>query len=74
MRFATRSEHADQWGKLLNGGDGLTATTRISRSLAGQLRYHAGRLDGVGPGYCADDGQPVLINEQTSGPSWSRRE
>uniref|UniRef100_UPI002AD51837 hypothetical protein n=1 Tax=Frankia sp. Cas4 TaxID=3073927 RepID=UPI002AD51837 len=52
---------------LLNGGDGLTVTTRISRSLADQLHFQAGKLDGVGPGYYADGDQLTQINEQMSG-------
>jgi hypothetical protein len=64
--FATQGVHADRWGELLNGGDGLTVTTRIPRSLADQLHFHAGKLDGVGPGR-ADCGQLAQINEQMSG-------
>lgn len=65
--FATQGEHADRWGELLNRGDGLTVTTRIPRSLADQLHFHAGKLDGVGPGYYADGDQLAQINEQMSG-------
>lgn len=65
--FATQGEHADRWGELLNRGDGLTVTTRIPRSLADQLHFHAGKLDGVGPGYYSDGGQLAQINEQMSG-------
>ncbi|WP_143060931.1 hypothetical protein [Saccharopolyspora shandongensis] len=65
--FATQGEHADRWGELLNGGDGLTVTTRIPRALADGLHFHAGKLDGVGPGYYADGGQLARINEQMSG-------
>ncbi|MFD8914763.1 RHS repeat domain-containing protein [Streptomyces sp. NPDC059575] len=65
--FATQGEHADRWGELLNRGQGLTVTTWIPKSLADQLHYHAGKLDGVGPGYYAGDGQLAQINEQMSG-------
>ncbi|MGW2509599.1 RHS repeat domain-containing protein [Streptomyces scopuliridis] len=65
--FATQGEHADRWGELLNGGEGLTVTTRIPSSLADQLHFHAGKLDGVGPGYYADGGQLAQINQQMSG-------
>ncbi|MFG2387033.1 RHS repeat domain-containing protein [Streptomyces avermitilis] len=65
--FATQGEHADRWGELLNRGNGLTITTRIPKSLAEQMHFHAGKLDGVGPGYYADGGQLVQINEQMSG-------
>ncbi|MCK9878656.1 hypothetical protein MXD59_23310 [Frankia sp. Ag45/Mut15] len=65
--FATRGEHADRWGELLNGGDGLTVTTRIPRPLDDQLHFHAGKLDGVGPAYYADGDQLAQINEQMSG-------
>lgn len=65
--FATQGEHADRWGELLNMGDGLTVTTRIPRSLADQLHLHAGKLDGVGPGYYADGDQIAQINQHMSG-------
>ncbi|MFB7274109.1 RHS repeat-associated core domain-containing protein, partial [Streptomyces sp. NPDC056244] len=65
--FATEGAHADRWGELLNGGDGLTITTRIPRSLAEQLHFHAGKLDGVGPGYYADGEQLARINEMMDG-------
>ncbi|MEV8547922.1 hypothetical protein, partial [Streptomyces sp. NPDC051572] len=66
------SEHpsppADQ---LISGsrmtGEPHTVTTRIPRSLADQLHFHAGKLDGVGPGHYADGGQLAQINEQMSG-------
>ncbi|WP_338672622.1 RHS repeat-associated core domain-containing protein [Streptomyces sp. SCSIO 30461] len=65
--FATEGGHADRWGELLNRGDGLTVTTRIPKSLADQLHHHAGKLDGVGPGYYADGDQLAQINKQMSG-------
>ena len=65
--FATQGEHADVWGHLLNLGQGLTVTTWIPRWLADQLHYHAGKLDGVGPGYYADCDQLAQINELMSG-------
>jgi hypothetical protein len=65
--FATAGEHADRWGELLNRGQGLTVTTRIPESLAGQLHFHAGKLDGVGPGYYADSEQLAEINKLMSG-------
>jgi hypothetical protein len=64
---ATRGEDADRWGELLNGGDGLTVTTRIPRSLADQLHFHTGKLDGIGPAYYADGDQLAQINKQMSG-------
>lgn len=36
-------------------------------SRADQLHFHAGKLDGVGPGYYADGGQLSRINKQMSG-------
>ncbi|WIX84937.1 RHS repeat-associated core domain-containing protein [Amycolatopsis sp. DG1A-15b] len=65
--FATEGAHADQWGRVLNRGDGLTMTTRIPRSLADQLHYHPDKLDGIGPGYYAQGDQLMLINQQMSG-------
>jgi hypothetical protein len=52
--FATQGDYANRWGEVLNGSDGLTITTRIPRSLADQLHFNAGKLDGTGPGYYAD--------------------
>lgn len=65
--FATTGEHADQWGVLLNRGDGLTVETRIPKSLADQLHYEGGKLDGVGPGYYADGGLLDAINSAMDG-------
>jgi hypothetical protein len=65
--FATEGPHADRWGELLNRGQGLTVTARIPKSLAEQLHYHGGKLDGVGPGYYADGDQLALINEKMTG-------
>jgi hypothetical protein len=65
--FATRGEHADQWGAKLNGGHGLTVETRIPKSLADQLHYEGGKLDGIGPGWYANSQQLELINELMEG-------
>ncbi|MFJ6460024.1 RHS repeat domain-containing protein [Streptomyces sp. NPDC091387] len=65
--FATQGAHADRWGELLNGGDGLTVTTGLPRSLADKLHFHAGKLDGVGPGYYADGDQLAQINKMMDG-------
>jgi hypothetical protein len=60
--FATNGEHAEQWGTKLNGGQGLTVETRIPRSVADQLHFEGGKLDGIGPGWYADGGGLDLIN------------
>ena len=60
--FATTGEHAEQWGELLNGGDGVTVETRIPDSLADQLFLRAGKLDGVGPAIYANGEQLEQIN------------
>jgi hypothetical protein len=65
--FATQSEHADQWGQLLNRGDGVTVETRVPSSVAGQLYSDAGKLDGIGPAYYANSGQLELINQSMDG-------
>jgi RHS repeat-associated protein len=65
--FATQGAHAEQWGQLLNGGDGITVETRIPSSVAEQLYLHAGKLDGIGPAYYADADQLNLINEPMDG-------
>ncbi|RKS76907.1 RHS repeat-associated protein [Actinomadura pelletieri DSM 43383] len=65
--FATQGEHAEEWGKVLNKGQGLTVTTRIPRSLAEKLHYHPGKLDNIGPAYYADADQLIQINERMTG-------
>jgi hypothetical protein len=65
--FATQGAHAEQWGQLLNGGEGITVETRIPASVADQLYLHAGKLDGIGPAYYADANQLDLINETMHG-------
>ncbi|MBA3294393.1 MAG: hypothetical protein H0T40_11865, partial [Geodermatophilaceae bacterium] len=65
--FATTGEHAEQWGDLLNKGQGVTVETRIPRSVADRLHYEPGKLDGIGPGYYADEGQLDLINKEMDG-------
>lgn len=65
--FATREGHADQWGENLNGGQGLTVTTRVPRSTVDQLHHHPGKLDGIGPGYYADADGLDLINRTCDG-------
>jgi RHS repeat-associated protein len=65
--FATQGEHAEQWGQLLNKGEGVTVTTRIPKSLAEQLHFEPGKLDGVGPGYYANGDQLAQINKQMTG-------
>lgn len=65
--FATQGAHAEQWGQLLNGGEGITVETRIPASVADQLYLHAGKLDGIGPAYYADADQLDLINAAMDG-------
>jgi hypothetical protein len=65
--FATQGAHADQWGQMLNGGQGLTVETNISKVVADQLFSHAGKLDGIGPAYYANEGQLNLINQSMDG-------
>lgn len=65
--FATSGADAEKWGGLLNGGDSLVVTTRIPKSLADQLHYHEGKLDGVGPGYYANADKLKRINQQMTG-------
>lgn len=60
--FATQGEHADQWGQVLNQGRGLTVETRIPSALGDQLHFHPGKLDGIGPGLYANEGQLGKIN------------
>jgi Colicin E5 ribonuclease domain len=42
--FATQGEHAEQWGQLLNNGEGVTVETRIPQSVADQLYFESGSL------------------------------
>jgi len=65
--FATEGAHADRWGEVLNRGEGLTVTTNIPRALADRLHYHPGKLDGIGPGYYADEQQLRQINKWMDG-------
>ncbi len=65
--FATQGAHADQWDELLNGGQGVTVETNLPGSLADQLYYHAGKLDGIGPAYYANEEQLGLINKLMDG-------
>jgi hypothetical protein len=65
--FATQGAHAEQWGQLLNGGEGVTVETRIPASVADQLYLHAGKLDGIGSAYYADADQLDLINGAMDG-------
>ena len=65
--FATQGAHAEQWGQLLNGGEGITVETRIPASVADQLYLNAGKLDGIGPAYYANADQLNLINETMDG-------
>jgi hypothetical protein len=65
--FATQGAHAEQWGQLLNGGDGVTVETNIPSSIADQLYLRTGKLDGIGPAYYADASLLNLINETMDG-------
>ena len=65
--FATSGEHADQWGEVLNGGQGATIETNIPSSLADQLHFEPGKLDGIEPGFYAQGDQLDLINESMDG-------
>jgi hypothetical protein len=65
--FATQGEHADLWGDLLNQGEGVTVETRIPSSVADQLYFDSGKLDGIGPAYYANSDQLDLINQSMDG-------
>jgi hypothetical protein len=65
--FATQGEHAEQWGQLLNHGEGVTVETRIPQSVADQLFSQSGKLDGIGPAYYANSEQLDLINRTMDG-------
>ncbi|WP_053207179.1 RHS repeat-associated core domain-containing protein [Jiangella muralis] len=65
--FATRGEHADQWGASLNQGRGVTVETRIPSSVADTLHYEGRKLDGIGPGWYANGDQLNLINQHMDG-------
>jgi RHS repeat-associated protein len=65
--FALEGEHAEQWGQLLNRGEGITVETRIPRSLADTLHSHPGKLDGIGPGMYANGEQLEQINHLMDG-------
>lgn len=65
--FATQGEHAEQWGQLLKNGEGVTVETRIPQSVADQLYFEGGKLDGIGPAYYANSEQLELINQTMDG-------
>jgi RHS repeat-associated protein len=65
--FATQGEHAEQWGQLLNRGEGITVETRIPQSVADQLYLEPGKLDGIGPAFYANSDQLGLINQSMDG-------
>jgi hypothetical protein len=65
--FATQGAHAEQWGQLLNNGEGVTVETSIPQSVADQLYYESGKLDGIGPAYYAYGEQLDLINQAMDG-------
>jgi hypothetical protein len=67
--FATTGEDAAAWGdKLYGPGNSITMETRIPSSLADEMYYRAGKLDGVGPGrYAQDLDQLEQINQQMDG-------
>ncbi|MCU6480536.1 RHS repeat-associated core domain-containing protein [Arthrobacter sp. A2-55] len=65
--FATTGQDANKWGSVLNPGAGQTVTTNIPKSLADQLYYRSGKLDGIGPGYYAEHGQLDEINKLMDG-------
>lgn len=54
-------------GQILNGGNGITVETHVPSSVAEQLYLHAGKLDGIGPGLCANADQLNLINRTMDG-------
>ncbi len=61
--FAHEGEHAERWGEVLNGGDGLTVQTTIPQWLFDRLHHHpGGKLEGIGPASYADTELMRLIN------------
>jgi RHS repeat-associated protein len=64
--FALKGEHADKWGDMMNGGEGLTLEQRIPRSLFDQLHLHPDKLDGIGPGVYAQSEQMEKMNRTGS--------
>jgi len=56
-----------KWGVLFHPGTGQTVTTNIPQSLANQLWYRAGKLDGIGPAYYANEEQLDAINSLMDG-------
>jgi hypothetical protein len=65
--IAAQGEHAEQWGRLLNSGEGVTVETRVPQSVADQLYFNSGKLDGIGSGYYADGENLALINQTMDG-------
>lgn len=65
VRHAGRARGAV--GQLLNNGEGVTVETRIPQSVADQLYFDSGKLDGIGPAYYANSEQLDLINQTMDG-------
>ncbi|WP_157361869.1 hypothetical protein [Haloechinothrix halophila] len=64
--FALTGPDAEEWGRRLNKGNGITVETRIPRSTFDTLLYHE-RWDGIGPAVWAEPPQLELINQTMDG-------
>lgn len=52
--FAESAEHAQRWGDVLNGGEGVVVTVRVPTSVANNMVRHE-KLDGIGPARYAEN-------------------
>jgi RHS repeat-associated protein len=59
--FAESGEHASQWGRVLNNGEGSVVKVRVPDSFANQL-MRLEKLDGIGPARYAEPHQLDMLN------------
>ena len=59
--FAESGEHASQWGRVLNNGEGSIVKVRVPGSFADQL-MRLEKLDGIGPARYVEPHQLDMLN------------
>src|SRR5437879_4940364 len=64
--FAESAEHAQQWGQMLNNGEGAVVHTSVPTSVADQL-FRWEKLDGIGPARFVSPEQLHWFNQSING-------
>jgi hypothetical protein len=64
--FAESAEHAQQWGQMLNNGEGAVVQTSVPKSVVDQL-YRWEKLDGIGPARFVPPEQLHWFNQSING-------